>query len=52
MDIGESNFWQNLVLGVLLVPYVIGIGIGTYQANKQRRLEKGKPRPPAPAKGK
>jgi len=50
MDVGEGNFWQNLLLGVILVPYTIGIGVSTYHARKQRRSEKDKPRPSAPPK--
>lgn len=37
MDVIDSNFWQNVLLVVLLVPYFIGIGISTYYARKQRR---------------
>jgi hypothetical protein len=39
MDVTESIFWQNLLLIVLLVPYIIGICISTYYAQKQRRSD-------------
>jgi hypothetical protein len=35
----DSHFWQNLLLIVLLVPYVVGICISTYYAQKQRRTQ-------------
>lgn len=35
----DTQFWQDLVLIVLLVPYAIGICISTYYAQKQRRTQ-------------
>ena len=36
----QGHFWQDVVLVALLVPYVIGVGIGTYYAQRQRLAEK------------
>jgi hypothetical protein len=50
MDVSQSNFWQDVVLTVFMVPAIVGIGVSTYYAQQQQRREKGKPRPPAPPK--
>src|SRR5215213_2447711 len=35
MDITTSFFWQNVLLLVLLGPYIVGIGISAYYTNRQ-----------------
>src|SRR5215207_5687954 len=35
MDITTSFFWQNVLLLVLLGPYIVGIGMSTYYTNRQ-----------------
>ena len=35
MDITTSFFWQNVLLFVLLTPYVVGIGVSAYYTNKR-----------------
>lgn len=37
MDINTSFFWQNVLLVLLLTPYVVGIAISTYYTNKPIR---------------
>jgi hypothetical protein len=37
MDITTSFFWQNVLLLVLLTPYVVGIVISAYYTNKATR---------------
>jgi hypothetical protein len=37
MDITTSFFWQNVLLLLLLIPYVLGIAISAYHTNKQTR---------------
>jgi hypothetical protein len=37
MDITTSFFWQNVLLLLLLTPYVVGIAISAYYANKPTR---------------
>ena len=37
MDITTSFFWQNVLLLLLLTPYVVGIAISAYYTNKPTR---------------
>ncbi len=37
MDISTSFFWQNVLLFLLLTPYVVGIAISTYYTNRPTR---------------
>jgi hypothetical protein len=35
MDITTSLFWQNVLLFVLLTPYIVGIGVSAYYTNRR-----------------
>ena len=41
MDISTSFFWQNVLLLLLLTPYVVGIAITAYYTNRPTRAAAG-----------
>lgn len=51
MDITTSFFWQNVLLVVLLTPYVVGIALSAYRTNRSRTSDETKVQRPATESG-
>jgi hypothetical protein len=47
MDITTSFFWQNVLLVLLLTPYIVGIAVSAYYTNTSPTFGRGKGRPPS-----